>query len=240
MMLRLCLAVAVVALVSLETACAFQFSSQTSFARSCTSSVSRSSKLHAYKGNVFDQEQRAVDMKKKKKFQGGLNFDVGDTLDEADLEQYEKGDDLRSARERKLAVVVAEQPEVIPDTTQTRTAKKTQDEIDTIIECLNLSIGKEKSTAELSDTERVGLVNWEAFDGHATLLVGDYVSDAVGVATPSLTKLRNWVEFHRKKKDISFSHLSAEGADDPDGEPMLFSWAAKPYNRKNWRGRDAK
>jgi hypothetical protein len=194
-------------------------------------------------GNFFDQEN--VDIKgKKSSFQKSLNIDIENLVESTESSGYQSGDDLRKARERDLKTVKKEQEPVIPDTSQERSTKKTNEEIDRVIDCLNQSMGKGKSVGELTDNERVGLIDWAKFDAAAQGVIPDYVERGMQNTT------RNWVEFHRKKNDIKFnlfeSQVLSSSGDDVDASlfadtvPPLFSWAPKAFKRKNWRGRDAK
>ena len=149
------------------------------------------SKHHASYGVFIDsmdvlKEQKITNFQKQ--------FNLEDNFDD-EVSEFKSGTDLRKNRFRDLQAVKSLQSpvkiQVVP-----HTSKRSNEEIDTIVTCLNLSYGM-KERSELSEEERVGLIDWEKFDEIASDRIGsEYLS--------SRTKLKNWILFHRKKNDISF------------------------------------
>ena len=166
------------------------------------------SKHHASYG-VFIDSMDVLKEQKITNFQKQFNLEE-DNFDE-EVSSFKSGTDLRKNRFRNLQEVKSLQSpvkiHVVP-----HTSKKSYEEIDTIITCLNLSYGM-KERSELSEEERVGLIDWEKFDEIASDRLGsEYLS--------SSAKLKNWILFHRKKKDISF-------------QQNTFVWTAKSSSSSN-------
>ena len=90
---------------------------------------------------------------------------------------------------------------------------------------MNESIGKSKSLGELTDDERVGLINWAKVEKLMTT-----------TDESEMKKIRNWVNFHRSKNDIQFSIISEEleASSLESSIPPLFSWSAKTFSKKSW------
>lgn len=78
-----------------------------------------------------------------------------------------------------------------------KTRKWSDTEIMAVIQCLNKSY-KGKDRSELTDEERVGLIDWLEFDLHASDLIDDYENDK------TRKKVRSWIDYHRGKKEIMF------------------------------------
>ena len=110
------------------------------------------------------------------------------------------GDDLRKTRTRDLKEAVLENPveaelEMYPKFIPQR--KWNIEEINVAIECLNLSYGK-KNREELDQSQRLGVIDWAAFDVHGSVLITDYES------IQKRKKVYNWIKYHIKKRDIAF------------------------------------
>ena len=153
------------------------------------------SKHHASYG-VFIDSMDVLKEQKITNFQKQFNLEEGTFDDE--VSSFKSGPDLRTSRFRDLEEVKSLQSPVKIQV-ESRTSKNTKEEIDNIIACLNLSFGM-KERSELSDEERVGLIDWEKFDEIASKRIGSEYLSAPGFRTT----LKNWIQFHRKKKDISF------------------------------------
>lgn len=152
------------------------------------------SKHHASYG-VFIDSMNVLQEKKVANFQS--NFNLADYQNESAA--LISGVDLRKNREKNLRKVKSSQDPVIPFKPLTRTPKKGKDEIEKIVECLNMCF-EIKDNAELSEEERVGLINWDKFDEVGRQQLGE-VYEQPGFKS----KLRNWINFHRKKGDIAFT-----------------------------------
>jgi hypothetical protein len=70
-----------------------------------------------------------------------------------------------------------------------------------------------RSREELSDEQRVGVIDWSIFDMHAEELSADYALEESRVRT----KVMSWINYHRRKKDIRFEYdvwvFDPEGSD---------------------------
>jgi hypothetical protein len=108
------------------------------------------------------------------------------------------GQEKRKDRERDLKIAKAETP-VIEYPVPLKKRNWSDEEIDTVIDCLNLSYGNKKRE-ELSDKERIGLIDWSEFDMHAEERISDY-------STPQVrNKVVSWIKYHIKKKEIRFDY----------------------------------
>ena len=144
-------------------------------------------KHHARYGNFLDAVPRPKDPKMEEVYSRlGIKESTSDSM--------QTGDELRKNRTRNLKVAQFEFP-VILDPPIVMQRNWSEEEISTAMECLNLSYGK-KSREELTDSERIGLINWSEFDKHAETLIKDY--------NIPLTKKKvvTWIKFHIKKRDV--------------------------------------
>lgn len=107
------------------------------------------------------------------------------------------GSELRKNRDRNLKNM-----QFLPSfdySVPRKTRNMPDEQIMKIIQCLNLSYGG-KSREELSDAERVGVINWADFDMHADEVIEGYAAE-----DEKLRKtLNGWIKYHRAKKDIVF------------------------------------
>lgn len=111
------------------------------------------------------------------------------------------GDDKRKERNRNLKQVTETQGP-LPDLHPPQQKRKWSDlQISQAIEALNRSYGR-VSREELTDEQRIGVIDWSKFDAHAADLIPNYT--ATGLRTR--TKVVSWVAYHRRKKDIRFEH----------------------------------
>lgn len=111
------------------------------------------------------------------------------------------GDDKRKERNRNLKQVTETQGP-LPDLHPPQQKRKWSDlQISQAIEALNRSYGR-VAREELTDEQRIGVIDWSKFDAHAGDLIPDYT--APGLRTR--TKVVSWVAYHRRKKDIRFEH----------------------------------
>ena len=162
--------------------------------RSAESIFQRSTKLnagkhHARYGNFLDAVPRPKDPKMEEVYAR-----LG--IKEATADSKQTGDELRKSRTRNLKIAQFEFP-VVLDPPIIMQRKWSEEEINIALECLNLSYGK-KSREELSESERVGVINWAEFDKHAIVLIKDY-------DTPlTQKKVSMWIKFHIKKRDVRF------------------------------------
>lgn len=160
--------------------------------RENTGLYSKSNRNYNYYNNFFDEIPKSS---APSKYQKKMEVITEDFLDDAVADAV-VGKDMRKNRNRNLKEVVREQ-EPMAKRPNVYTGKRTQEEIDQVIECLNLSYGN-KSREELTDDERVGLINWDAFDAFATEKMGDYSNEQYR------KNLKSWIAYHRRKGDILF------------------------------------
>lgn len=113
------------------------------------------------------------------------------------------GDEQRRERERNLKVVAKTQDPTPNLQAPPKRRKWSDEEVSVAIECLNRSYSK-RSREELSDEQRVGVIDWSLFDLHAEELIEDYASDEESIKVRS--KVMSWIAYHRRKKDIRFEH----------------------------------
>jgi hypothetical protein len=117
-------------------------------------------------------------------------------IKEGTAEEMMTGDDLRKSRTRNLKQAVFEFPVVLPPPIVI-SGKWSEEEISVAMECLNLSYGKKKRE-ELTDSERVGVIDWNEFDKHAINLIANYEIPL------TKKKVTTWIQFHIKKRDVRF------------------------------------
>ncbi|KAJ1429272.1 hypothetical protein B484DRAFT_449513 [Ochromonadaceae sp. CCMP2298] len=135
---------------------------------------------------------------KIKGFQSRVITDLDNIISDSNGEEYQSGAELRKNRNRDLKEVrnTQDKPVVFIDD---RTYNKSPEYIEAIIRILNQSYGS-KSRDELSEEERVGLIDWDKFDQEAGNVVESYLEGT------TRSKIVHWVTFHRKKKDIVFEY----------------------------------
>ena len=146
-------------------------------------------KHHARYGNFLDAVPRPKDPKMEEVYTR-----LG--IKESTSDDKQTGDELRKNRTRNLKVAQFEFP-VILDPPIVMQRKWSDEEVATAMECLNLSYGK-KSREELTDSERVGVINWSEFDKHAATLINGYEIPL------TQKKVVTWIKFHIKKRDVRF------------------------------------
>jgi hypothetical protein len=146
-------------------------------------------KHHARYGNFLDAVPRPKDPKMEEVYAR-----LG--IKESTSDDKQTGDELRKNRTRNLKVAQFEFP-VVLDPPIVMQRKWSDEEVDTAMECLNLSYGK-KSRDELTDSERVGVINWAEFDKHAATLIKGYELPL------TQKKVVTWIKFHIKKRDVRF------------------------------------
>lgn len=134
--------------------------------------------------------------KKAAQFQKSLNLNIGQVVTEEE-KSFKNGKDLRKSRNKNLKEVFKTQDVTVKLVPELPQRKKTKDEIGAVINCLNLC-NESKAREELSEEERLGLINWEKFDFIAMDIIKDYHNENVR------NKLKNWMMFHRRKNDIKF------------------------------------
>lgn len=107
------------------------------------------------------------------------------------------GAELKKGRERNLVKYKQENPYDVVRT-PLKPFKFDQSTVDGVLKTLNLIInGRDRS--QLSDAERVGVINWFAFNEIANNEIEDFESDA-----KMRDKLISWVKYHIRKGDIVF------------------------------------
>lgn len=151
-------------------------------------------KHRAFQFGNFVELPRPADPKK---------VDIIKRLDLKEKTAIETGADLRKTRTRNLKVAITERPvemELAMYPRHILQRKWSESEIAEAIECLNLSYGK-KSREELTESERIGVIDWDAFDVHASAIIPNYED------IQKRKKVYNWIKYHIKKKDIVFDFV---------------------------------
>lgn len=116
------------------------------------------------------------------------------------------GAELKKARTRNLVKYKQENPYDVVRT-QLKPFIFDQSTINGVLKTLNLILnGRDKS--QLSDAERVGVINWYSFHDIASVEIEDFDSDE-----KMREKLISWVKYHIRKGDIVF-----------DLEKSLWKW----------------
>jgi len=111
----------------------------------------------------------------------------------------ETGKAQRSQRTRDLKKVVETQGPA-PDLHPIKPKRKwADDEISAVIQVLNKSYDY-KAREDLSDEERLGVIDWSAFDLHAEELIPSYNDEE----SKTRSKVKSWLAYHRRKGDIIF------------------------------------
>jgi len=116
------------------------------------------------------------------------------------VQGLEAGDDMRRKRNRDLKEVKENQGPVPNLQAPEKERNWSEEEIAAAIECLNRSYDK-RSREELSDEQRIGVIDWSLFELHAEELIEGFTT-----TQKVRTKVIGWINFHRKKKDIRFEH----------------------------------
>lgn len=125
-------------------------------------------------------------------------------------EDVKTGAELRRSRIRNLKEAQKAIPEIEYRSPPGPTRNWSDEEINQAILCLNLTYGN-KPREELSDEERVGLINWEVFDTHAAGVIPNYSDER------TRKKVVSWILYHRKKMDIRY--VGNSWVFDPKGSP---------------------
>lgn len=125
-------------------------------------------------------------------------------------ESVKTGAELRRSRIRNLKEAQKAIPVVEYRSPPGQTRNWSDEEINQAILCLNLTYGN-KAREELSDEERVGLINWELFDAHAATVIPNYSDER------TRKKVISWILYHRKKMDIRY--VQSQWVFDPKGSP---------------------
>ena len=175
--------------VALATANGYSFSLRSVKIQQLRDSKLYAGKHHARYGNFLDAVPRPKDPKMEEVYER-----LG--IKESTSDSKQTGDELRKNRTRNLKVAQFEFP-VILDPPIVMQRNWSEEEISTAIECLNLSYGK-KAREELTDSERIGVINWSEFNKHALTLISGYESPLIQ------KKVSMWVKYHIKKRDVRF------------------------------------
>ena len=112
--------------------------------------------------------------------------------------QSENGADLRRNRERNLKTYKENNPYDVIKVPEVP-MNLTPEAIASVIKSLNMILNN-KTRSELSDAERVGLVNWYEFDKIARVEIDNYETDS-----RYQKKLLSWTKYHIRKRDIVFA-----------------------------------
>ena len=107
------------------------------------------------------------------------------------------GADLRRKRERNLKTYKVNNPYDVIKVPEVP-MNMAPETIASILKSLNMLLNN-RARSELSDTERVGLVNWSEFDKIATSEIEQYGTDL-----KFQRKLLSWTRYHIRKRDIVF------------------------------------
>jgi len=104
---------------------------------------------------------------------------------------------LRNLKEAKVqsdSIINVSPPPVTP-------RKWDEEDIANVVKCLNLSYGNRKRE-QLTDKQRLGIIDWAEFDLHAEQFIGGYNQDE----SPKVRgRVFSWVTFHVQKRDIRFN-----------------------------------
>jgi hypothetical protein len=159
--------------------------------------------------------------------------DKYDDVIEDDLKDFKTGSDMRSRRERDLkAEFVAQSPvERLVDGGTDR--KWQQEKIDSVLKCLNMLYEeKEGKGIKLSYSERVGEIEWDDFKrlaGEAGVL--DWIKG--GDSAKEFSRIKDWINYHRKKGDIKFVVNPLKHAELKDGRVDRWQWIPRPKYKRN-------
>lgn len=146
------------------------------------------SKHHGRYGNFADALPRQQS-KKVETLASQLNLPSKST-DES------TGAQLRSNRIRNLKIAQKSIPIIEYTSPPGATRNWSDDEINNCINILNLTY-ENKSREDLTDNERIGLIDWDKFDTFAMTMIPDYATNE-----RVKTKVISWILYHRKKMDI--------------------------------------
>jgi len=152
------------------------------------------SKHHARYGQFLDRLEPKKDTK------------MNEVLSKLDIKSFDKfandlvtGDQLRSSRQRNLVIAQKELP--TEDLSgPARTSKWTNDDITSMIGCLNKCLANQVSKG-LTDETRLGLIDWIEFDNVASNIIINYDSER------TKTNIKNWIKYHRQRKEIVIDKL---------------------------------
>lgn len=130
------------------------------------------------------------------------NLDMKTLIKSQDENTSKTGKELRKDRERDLIEAKKNIP-VFDYSVSLPQRKFTNEQIALIIDILNKSYGN-KTREELSEKERLGMINWLEFDNIACDIYPDYDNDDGKIRK----KLISWVRFHQEKREIKFEYDS--------------------------------
>lgn len=111
---------------------------------------------------------------------------------------YSKGSDLKKNSPKSLKTIKKLQPEPFNYFPELKQRKWSNEQIYQVIDILNQSYDH-KERNELTDEERVGVIDWDKFDTIATLEIDNYMEDM-----KIRKKVKSWIIFHREKREILF------------------------------------
>jgi len=147
-------------------------------------------------GSFVDTFQRPKDKKMADMYQ---SLNLAPSTDK-------NGAELKKSRTRNLVKYKQENPyDVIR--TQLKPFRFDQSTIDGVLKTLNMILGG-RDRSQLSDAERVGVINWYSFDEIANKEIENFETDG-----KMRDKLISWVKYHIRKGDIVF-----------DLEKSLWKW----------------
>jgi len=185
-----------------------------------------------------------------------LKVQLKEVIDE-NIESFMTGDDMRSKREKdlKIAKVEADAKQVDYSVIRTDIERKWDiEKVDTVIACLNRVYELKMNKGPLSESERAGLFEWEEFNSlcEETGVLNHLIIDDTTTMERELERVHKWIQYHRKKGDISFKvderllddtddGVVSDDVDDGDevesGEVGMYrevwEWTPRPrYKRK--------
>ena len=203
-----CLCLLLLIAISVDSYTLKNYRTEPSFHQRSTQLFAR--KHHARWGNFIDAIPRPANTKMD------ALYTRLSLKEKSGVASVQTGDDLRKTRTRDLKEAVLERPveaelEMYPKFIPQR--KWNTEEINVAIECLNLSYGK-KTREELDQSQRLGVIDWEAFDVHGSVHIPDYES------IQKRKKVYNWIKYHIKKRDIAFEFDTWKWAPRPMVEKM--------------------
>jgi len=160
------------------------------------SSLSRRSALYITKYTQFT-DYRTIDPKMKE-FQKREILDIETILDEESSSTYKSGADLRKERNRDLKSIHRDQQLQVKSRVLGKTTKKSSDDINSIVSCLNESF----TLIDKITVSPEKHIDWDRFDAIAASSIGNYSAVNKNITT------RNWIKFHIRKGDIIFRNGS--------------------------------
>lgn len=128
---------------------------------------------------------------------------------------------LRRSRLRNLKEAKIQSDSIVNIPPPPTTPRKwSQEDIANVIKCLNLSYGNRKRE-ELTDKQRVGVIDWSMFDLHAEQIIPGYNQEE----TPKVrSRVFSWVTFHVQKRDLRF-----------DWDKWIFDPKPKGVRKQVWK-----